>query len=354
MKKNSLFDGWLSPGDKAPALQISNIFNDDEDVRSVEFDRLSTIILWNAGCAGCLPVVNEIAEFGRKFAVPVYGVAVMVSDVERTREAASTSTDTILVIEERSADLKGLMRGSVTRNWMEASGQLSVPLGFLVDENQRILWIGDPREIRDILPAILDDTWSVTTAREKWRLGASNDVVIKGRLLRELTDALLSKEFAQAHDIVACCDQQIPSIANDPEFAILKFSVLASDRECRDSAVAYYDDTMLHFAQNLRVQSVLANTVLKELGEWPQALNAALVALEKIDESLLVDEIQIVQHLYCRLLSAEILVKLGKTDRALSHVQSVKNSLTCQTYPAKFKSWLLSEANRVSNYFTDG
>src|SRR5690606_34474394 len=78
----------LLPGDRAPGLKLARVFNRETPVEQVKFDRLSAVILWNAGCVGCLPAVSEVAELGAAHDMPCYGVAVMVRDVDRTAAAA--------------------------------------------------------------------------------------------------------------------------------------------------------------------------------------------------------------------------------------------------------------------------
>jgi len=158
----------LLPGDRAPGLKLARIFNRETPVEQVKFDRLSAVILWNAGCVGCLPAVSEVAELGAAHDMPCYGVAVMVRDVDRTAAAAMEgNSKAILALEARPADVTGLSRGWVTRHWLEASGQQGVPAAFLVDGRSVVVWMGDPTEIRDVLPAVLNGRWDVEEARRR-------------------------------------------------------------------------------------------------------------------------------------------------------------------------------------------
>lgn len=119
----------LLPGDPAPNLKLSCALNRDE-LPSIVFDRASLVILWNAGCAGCLPVIGELAEATDQYDIPWYGMAVMVRNVEATTEAAKSSPSKVLLaVEARPEDTSGISHGWVTRHWFEARGQQTIVLG---------------------------------------------------------------------------------------------------------------------------------------------------------------------------------------------------------------------------------
>ncbi|KLC53497.1 hypothetical protein, partial [Xanthomonas perforans] len=92
----------LLPGDKAPDLRLARTFNSGQSIEQITFDRLTAVILWNAGCAGCLPAIAEVAELAADYAMSVYGVAVMVRDIERTAEVALQGhPQAVMALEER-------------------------------------------------------------------------------------------------------------------------------------------------------------------------------------------------------------------------------------------------------------
>ncbi|PSJ57654.1 hypothetical protein [Pseudaminobacter soli (ex Li et al. 2025)] len=274
----------LLPGDRAPGLRLSRLFNQRQPLFEVTFNRLSAVVLWNAGCAGCLPAVGEIAELGAVQNVPCYGVAVMVRDIERTAAAAEMgSQKAIMALEERPSAVSGLARGWVTRHWLEASGQPGLPAAFLIDGRGVIAWMGDPAEIRDVLPALANGTWDIEAARERWRAAVSDDEIAQLRIVRDVTDALVGGQVTTARELIAGAERQTPSIISDPQFNVLKLQVLAALPDCEAGAVSHYVVAATRFPEDERFQSSLAAIIVANFHKNTTALRTVIDHLSVFD-----------------------------------------------------------------------
>lgn len=338
----------LCPGDQAPALRFERFFNRKEHFREVKFDQLTAVVLWNAGCSGCLSAVNEVSELGASYSMPCYGVAVMVRDVGRTAEAALESNSlAILALEERPDDLTGLMRGNVTRHWLEASGQQGVPSTFLIEKGGRVAWIGDPIEIADVLPAIIGGSWDLSAARDKHRSTTSDDGIVQLRLIRDMTDALVTGELDEGLRLMARGERHLPLLSEDPEFAILKFSLLAAHPRKIHVAIDYYIEVARRFRENLRVQSMLAGTAIRQLGECPQALQVAMEAVATVGDGPSANVHETASRVYCRLLEAEAAARLGHTEQVAALLIRVKVLTGAEDLPASLLEWTNAEIERV-------
>lgn len=338
----------LMPGDQAPALRFAHVFNEQEQFSEVKFDRLTAVILWNAGCSGCLPAVTKVAELGARYGMAVYGVAVMVRDVKRTAEAALESdSPAILALEERGDDLSGLMRGSVTRHWLEASGQQGVPSAFLVEKGGRVAWIGDPAEIADVLPALVGGSWDLSAARAKHCSATSDAGIAQLRLIRDLTDALVTGEFDEGLRLLAEGERHLPSLSEDAEFAILKFSLLAAHPKQSDAAIDYYRKVAGRFRENLRVQSMLAGTAIRQLGERPEALQVLMEAIATVGDGPSANVRETAHRIYCRLLEAEAAARLGHTEQATKLLNRANVLTRTGNLPVSELEWTIAEIERV-------
>ncbi|SDA93645.1 hypothetical protein [Sinorhizobium sp. NFACC03] len=210
-------------------------------------------MLWNAGCVGCLHAVGELAKFAEPLGVPVYGIAVLVRDVEATAAAAAQGNDkTVLALEDRPAATSGLSRGAVTREWLEASGRDGVPTTNVIDGAGVLAWIGDPEDAKPVVAAVLDGTWDFPAARVAWREAISDDAFVRKQALREVMDALTAGRMADAAEAIAEAERSSPAITADEQFACIKLDVLARAGDREPEAAAHYAVRRIGFAGMLR------------------------------------------------------------------------------------------------------
>ncbi|MFA1791637.1 hypothetical protein [Xanthomonas campestris] len=338
----------LLPGDRAPALRLSRVLNGGRPVEQVTFDQPTAVILWNAACAGCLPAVGEVAAIAADYTMPVFGVAVMVRDVERTAEAALQGSPlAVLALEERPAVAGGLMRGSVTRNWLEASGIPGVPAAYLVDGAGRVAWIGDPAEIADVLPDLVAGSWDVAAARNRWRATASAASIAQLRLARDVMDALSAGQIGAARELVAAGERNLPALAEDPEFAILKFQTLAGAPTQIDEAIAHYRVATTRFADNLRLHTMLGNLAIKQLGGEPEMLRQIIQAMASVSDGAAASVGEEQSRILCRLLEAEAAGRLDRPDDAALALERAVVLATSTTLPDTALAWAARQIDRV-------
>ncbi|PPT93954.1 hypothetical protein XarbCFBP7408_20795 [Xanthomonas arboricola pv. guizotiae] len=336
------------PGDRAPALRFARVFNGGQPVEQVTFDRLTAVILWNAGCAGCLPAVAEVAAIAADYVMPVYGVAVMVRDVDRTAQTALQGRSrAVLALEERPTAEIGLMRGSVTRNWLEASGIPGVPAAYLVNGAGRIAWIGDPTEIAGVLPELAAGSWDVAAARERWRATASDEEVAQLRLTRDVMDTLIAGQIQTARELVAAGERNLPSLNSDAEFAILKFQALAAAPAEVDQAVTHYRAAAARFPADLRLQTMLGGAALTQLGSEPEALWLVLQAMAGISDGPAESLGEQQSRIQCRLLEAEAAARLNRPEDAVVALERAAVLSGSAVLPERAKAWATREIERV-------
>ncbi len=336
------------PGDKAPGLRFARTFNRAQAIEQVSFDRLSAVILWNVGCAGCLPMVDEIAELVSTHDIPVYGVAVMVRDVERTAAAATDSSPkAILALEERPAGESKLARGPVTRHWLEASGQQGVPAGYLVNRHGVVAWMGDPAEIRDVLPAVANGTWDVAAARERWRVAISDHAIAGLRVVRGATDALVAGQPAAAMALLEAGERAMPAIAENRDLNVLKLHALAASPASpasEQAAVAHYVRAADLSADDVRSQSTLASVLVRSFPKSRAALTAVRERLASMSEP---PADNAPENILCKLLLAEVGVRLGATLDVTAAIERAAALAEAPDLPTPVRAWATTEIERV-------
>lgn len=240
----------LLPGDTAPSLKTSIDLLSGEQIQPIVFNETTLVALWNAGCSGCLPAIAKYSKAASEFGGPTYGVAVMVRNIERTMEIAKEhATEASLLLEHRDGSRGGLGRGDVTRTWLEASGQGSIPAAFIVDWHGKVIWMGPlDATITNVLKSVFEGTWDVGREREIWRQQVSDHDVAYLITEREITDALISNDMARVAALIDEAERIKPDVANDKGFALNKLIYLSASEAPQSQVTQHYIDCVTKFS----------------------------------------------------------------------------------------------------------
>ena len=336
----------LLPGDSAPGLKLAKVFNRN-DVGPVVFDRPSVVVLWNAGCVGCLPAVGELAAFCEPRGVPVYGVAVLVRDVDATAAAAREGSDAaILAIEARPEAASGLSRGAVTREWLEASGRDGVPSAYVIAGDNVLAWIGDPGDAAPVVSAVLARTWDTTAARAAWRETISDEAWVRKYALREVMDALTAGRFADAAALVAAAERTAPAIASDELFVCLKLDVFARVGDREAEAAAHYVASAKRFHSDAAMQTKLAVTALLMM---PGNIAVAQAARDGLGAAVAGDWTgkPADMRLAATVLLADAQSRLGQQTDAAAMLASAAELVEAPGLSERSRKWGRTEINRI-------
>lgn len=270
----------LLPKDQAPPLRVSG-----PAAIPTKFDRLSFVVLWNLDCGGCLPIVQELAEIGAGHNVPCHGVAVMVRDTNACAFAIEQGPlKAMLAIEQPGPLNSALFRGSVTRTWLEVSGQGSLPAGFVIDSSNSIIWMGDPNDLKADLPSIFDGCWNVDAARDRWASRVAISDVRKLQLGRDVFDRLAFGDFNEALEIIKIMERELPSVSDETDFCIFKLTALIGLDH--DTATEFYEECSARLIGSVQAQAGLASCIFARMPSNKKALSIAILRL-KATEAIL-------------------------------------------------------------------
>ncbi len=357
----------ILPGDEAPSLSLSYILHrgaipfptlvsppEKEPNQLVTFDRLSIVILWNAGCGGCLPVIEELSEFAAEHNVPCYGVAVMVRDSEATAAIASSrALKAFLAIEERPLlSSSALWRGLVTRHWLEASGQAGVPAGFIIDGSGTIAWMGDPADIKSVLSRLFVDDWDITAARKEWSSRVSDVDIQNLRIVGDLTELLVAGKIAVAKEFIDLAEKQWSAVTLDKDFNLLKFDVLILEPGFETSALEQYAKCIEVFPDRLDVQLRLATRVLARMPSNEIALGMAIDRLKTCEKALSeaahpAEQKDLGERVFVSLTLAEALLHAGLPGEALPRIENAAILSQDWRFSKSDIAWVEAEIDRL-------
>ncbi|CAK7255813.1 MULTISPECIES: TlpA family protein disulfide reductase [unclassified Shinella] len=339
----------LLPGDAAPALVLSRNLATGAHSPRVVFNETSIVVLWNAGCSGCLPAIATYSRAAKALGVPMYGVAIMVRDLDRTIEIArQTPTDALLAHEQVDPAQGGLSRGLVTRAWLEASGQRGIPAAFLIDRDGKIAWMGPLDDaILDPLRAVFDGVWDVEAARRHWENDVSDNDVIHLGIRRDITDAMLANDLERARSLIDEAERDRPELVHDHEFAMEKLILLAAVPETAAAAGSYYDTCVRTFADDPLQTLSFTDCVLHRKVPVEVFSQAAHDALKRVEHQIDGMADQLIPRLRFHFTSARLCRRLGDEDGYQRCVDALRALAANEITSFDLKQRIAAEIHRL-------
>lgn len=209
----------LVVGSKAPALDIEHwiqkpAHRGGEFAPITEFEpgKIFVIEFWATWCPPCRTSMPHLADLQHMFVDKgVTVISVTNEDLETVTSFLDTKASDDRTYREITAGylLSADPDGSVSRDYMDASGQQGIPTAFIVGRTGEIEWIGHPMEMDDPLAGIVAGTFdraaAAAAAREMKALQGRIPQITR-LLQEEKTDdaiALLDSWLADANSPAA-------------------------------------------------------------------------------------------------------------------------------------------------------
>jgi len=196
----------LAVGSKAPALDIEHWLQtadrdgDFKPITTLEAGTIYVIEFWATWCPPCRASMPHLAELQERFADErVTVVSVSDEDLETVEQFLESKADGDRTYGEITAGylLTTDPDGSVSEDYMRASGQRGIPTAFIVGRTGEIEWIGHPmrmdRPLAEIVAGTFDREAAAAAARE---MEAMQD------RLHEVVDLMQAGKAAEAVDLV--------------------------------------------------------------------------------------------------------------------------------------------------------
>lgn len=163
----------LQIGDIAPLLNVQPLTGKSVQI---EKGKVYAIDFWATWCAACLedlPRVSAVAD-QLKDKVEFLGINIL-DDKDVTQSKPDTREQQLKRIGTFVKNAAPILRfpiaiddetNSTAYKWLTASGQTGLPVSFVINRNQQVVWFGSSRDLNDVLQQVLADTWDT----EKFRL----------------------------------------------------------------------------------------------------------------------------------------------------------------------------------------
>lgn len=173
-------------GDSAPELHLDSWVQGDE-VTKFEKGKVYVLDFWATWCGPCIAAMPHMTETQKKYAdkgVQVIGVAIWQPDFSEVKPFVSKNKERMgysVAIEscpphpddmsdQRERFEWSTEKGKMSQEWMMAAGRNGIPSIFIVDQNQKIAWMGHPMDGMDAaLEKIVAGTYDLAGEAEKYR-----------------------------------------------------------------------------------------------------------------------------------------------------------------------------------------
>jgi thiol-disulfide isomerase/thioredoxin len=141
---SSNYSRLLAVGDLAPALSV-NRWVRGPAISGFRSDQTYVVEFWATWCAPCrvaIPHLNELQQ--RRPDVPIIAVAASEND-------GGASIDRFVADQGMATSVALATDGRMLSDWLVASGQVGIPVAFIVDKG-RVTWVGSPMQVESNLP----------------------------------------------------------------------------------------------------------------------------------------------------------------------------------------------------------
>ncbi len=204
----------LEIGSKAPPLDIEYWIQDGngffKPVTEFSDGKVYVVEFWATWCGPCIASMPHLAELQKKYrgrGVQIISVSDETPDevndlLGKENEQVGKTFAEITSAYSLTTDPDR----SVSKAYMEASGQQGIPTSFIVGKTGQIEWIGHPMELEEPLEAVVTDSWD--RAKFKADLDLEKEFQRNVEKMSELAGAgkfaealaLADEQFAKATD----------------------------------------------------------------------------------------------------------------------------------------------------------
>ena len=160
----------LNIGDTAPPLRVRGWIK-GAPVQRFEKGNVYVVEFWATWCKPCIAAMPHLSALASEYKdkITILGINIY--------ERKNTSMEKVKAFVDSMGQLMGYHVAAEDSNfmvagWLDASGEQveGIPRSFVVDAEGRVAWIGHPKELNQVLPQIVNNTWNIKSALTKRNL----------------------------------------------------------------------------------------------------------------------------------------------------------------------------------------
>ena len=158
----------LNIGDPAPPLRMGRWLK-GEPIQKFKTGKTYVVEFWATWCTPCRAEMPHLSDLARKYRDKITVLSVNIYENEtkfipKIKAFVDSMGDRM--------DYRVVMGDSsfFAAKWFDASGSRGLPFSFVVNAQGKLAWMGHPKDLGEVLPAVTDNSWDIKKALAKRNL----------------------------------------------------------------------------------------------------------------------------------------------------------------------------------------
>ena len=158
----------LNIGDSAPPLRVSKWIK-GIPVERFKKGNVYVVEFWATWCKPCIAAMPHLSALAAEYKdrITILGI-----DVYEKKNTSLKKVKAFVDSMGHRMDYHVAAEDSnfMETGWFDASGSQGIPNSFVVNAEGRLAWIGHPKDLDEVLPKIVNNTWDIKEALAKRNL----------------------------------------------------------------------------------------------------------------------------------------------------------------------------------------
>lgn len=188
-------------GDNAPVLTYSKWIK-GTPIATLEKDQVYVLEFWATWCGPCIAAMPHLSDLADKYQGKATFISANVWEKTGEKPYESALPNVIRFVEGNAKNMRFNVIADnnaqdLFNNWLKAAGVRGIPSTFVL-QNGKIVWIGHPMKLEEVLPSILDGSYDLAAARAEYESAQSaqeSQQAAQMKLYKPLIDAREAKDY---------------------------------------------------------------------------------------------------------------------------------------------------------------
>ncbi len=154
----------LDIGSDAPPITVSKWLK-GEPVSQFEEGKVYIMEFWATWCGPCIANIPHLSELQKKYPeVVMISTNIWEEDVAGV-EPFFKQLEPQIAYRVAMDDVSKNPRGEMSLAWLDSIGRSTIPTAIIVNKHKKVMWIGHPARMENVLKKIIADQYDLETAK---------------------------------------------------------------------------------------------------------------------------------------------------------------------------------------------